>query len=75
MRINQATTTIAYDWVGDGAAGLETNAMVALDTSNTLTSGFFAGIDGGNTPQRLYIKTLGGTTIAGPVDVSLAKGL
>ena len=72
MRINQAPTTIAYDWTGDVAAGLETNAIAALDTAGTLTSGFFAGVDGGSTPQRLYIKSLSGTTIAGPVDVTLS---
>jgi len=71
MRINQAPTTVAYDWTADGAAGLETNAIAALDTAGTLTSGFFAGVDGGSTPQRLFIKSLSGTTIAGPVDVTL----
>ncbi|MBL0195651.1 MAG: hypothetical protein IPQ09_15755 [Myxococcales bacterium] len=74
MRINQAPTTVEYDWVATATAGLETNAMVALDNAGTITSGFFAGVDGGSMPPRLYIKSLGGTTLAGPTDVNLTAG-
>lgn len=74
MRVSQANTTVEYDWVATNATGLETNTMVGLDTAGTLTSGFFAGVDGGSTPPRMYIKSLGGTTLAGPSDVSLTAG-
>ncbi len=72
MRVNMAPTTVEYDWGAASAAGLETNALAAFDTAGTITSGFFAGVDGGSTPQRLFIKTLSGTVLAGPMDVSLS---
>ena len=74
MRVNMAPTTIQYDWVASSSTGLETNAIIALESAGTPGGLFIAGIDGGHTPPRLSIRAVGGAMVAGPMDVAVTPG-